>query len=128
VLFVDCTELSSDEKLALAGQISDALEGVAIALVKDDRIVFDVFAQDLDPSLVRGAVEKFIARRNESEHYSLEVAGERITVHSADPVAAMKKKAQNKLPPNVHLCHYCAFLTEYEEELTVHERTHLFGA
>jgi len=128
VLYVDCSELTSDEKLALAGKVSDTLEGVAIALVKDDKIVFDVFGKGLDPDLVKGAVEEFIARRKDGEHYSLEVAGERMIVHSADPVAAMKKKAQNKLPPNVHLCHYCPFITEYEEELTVHERTHLFGA
>jgi hypothetical protein len=129
VLSIDCSELSADEKLALAGKISDDLDGAAIALVKDESIVLDVFAEEPpDASLVRGAVEEFIARRKDGAHYSIEVTGERIVVHSADPVAAMKKKPQNNLPPNVMMCHYCPFITEHQEELTVHERTHLFGA
>ena len=129
MILVDCTELSADEKLALASQISDTLEGVAIALVKDDAIVFDQLTDEkLRTSVVKDAVSSFISRRKDSEHYSLEVVGERIVVHSADPVSAMKKKAQNKLPPNLHQCLYCAFVPEYEEELRVHERTHLFGA
>lgn len=126
---VDCTELSADDKLALATQISDDLQGIAIALVRDDSIVLDVFADDPpDISLVKDAVTAFISRRKDADHYSLEVSGEKIRVHSADPISAMSKKEQRKLPPNVHLCHYCPFVTEYQEELTIHERTHLFGA
>jgi hypothetical protein len=129
MILVDCSELSADEKLALASQISDTLEGVAVALVKDNAIVFDqLTAERIDPSAVKDAVAGFISRRKDAEHYSVEVVGERIIVHSADPVSAMSRKTQNMLPPNLHPCHYCAFVTEYEEELRVHERTHLFGA
>ena len=129
MILVDCSELSADEKLALASQISDTLEGLAVALVKDDTIVFDELTKKrLETSIVKDAISAFISRRKDAEHYSLEVLGERIIVHSHDPIAAMSKKTQNKLPPNLHQCLYCAFVTEYEEELQVHERTHLFGA
>ena len=129
MIAVDCSELSADEKLALASQISDRLEGVAIALVKGENIVLDVLT-DHKPSTeqVGEAVNDFISRRKDAEHYSLERIGERIIVHSADPVAARNKKRQKQLPPNVIQCQYCAFVTEHEELLTVHERAHLFGA
>ncbi len=129
MILVDCTELSADEKLALASQISDSLEGIAIALVKDESIVLDVLTETKpEPEMVRQAVTGFISRRKDSEHYSLEVQGERFVVHSADPIAASKKKKQNQLPPNVVQCPYCAFVTEHQELLTVHARAHLFGA
>jgi hypothetical protein len=129
MILVDCSELSADEKLALASQISDSLEGVAIALVKGENIVLDALTEEKpDISVVKEAVSGFVSRRKDGEHYSLEVVGERIVVHSADPVSAMRKKEQNKLPPNIIQCPYCAFLTEHEELLTVHIRAHLFGA
>jgi len=129
VILVDCSELSADEKLALATQISDSLEGVAIALVKGENIFLDELSGEKpDASAVKDAITGFISRRKDAEHYSVEMVGERIIVHSADPVSAMRKKAQNRLPPNLLQCPYCAFVTEHEELLTVHARAHLFGA
>jgi hypothetical protein len=128
MILVDCSELSAEEKLDLASQISDRLEGVAIALVKGENIVLDGLSDEKpELSMVKDAVEGFISRWKDAGHYSVEMVGERITVHSTDPVVA-GKKAQNKLPPNLKQCPYCAFITPYDELLTVHARAHLFGA
>ena len=128
MIVIDCSELSADEKLALAMQISDTLDGTAIALVKGEDIVLDEISDEKpDRSVVKIAVEDFISRRKDAEHYSMEEVGERIVVHSADTVSAMRKKAQNQLPPNLRQCPYCAFITPYEEEYAVHVRAHLFG-
>lgn len=128
MIVIDCSELSADEKLALAMQISETLDGTAIALVKGEDIVLDEISDEKpDRSVVKNAVEDFISRRKDAEHYSMEEVGERIVVHSADTVGAMRKKAQNQLPPNLRQCPYCAFITPYEEEYAVHVRAHLFG-
>ena len=125
---VDCAELSADEKLALASEISDSLEGRALALIKLDGIVLDRLTDaELDVEALRPIVRDFISRRKEAGHYSFEVDGHRIIVHSADPIAASKRKTEKTLPPNLKQCPYCSFITEYEEEYTVHLRSHLFG-
>jgi hypothetical protein len=128
VIEVDCTELSNDEKLALASEISDSLEGRALALVKLESIVLDQLTDEkLDVEAVRPIVNDFISRRKDSEYYSFEVHGQKIIVHSSDPIAASKRKGENTLPPNLKQCPYCSFITQYEEEYTVHMRSHLFG-
>jgi hypothetical protein len=128
VLEIDCTELTADEKLALASQISDELEGRALALTKSDSIVLDELTDEkVEVWTLRAIVEDFVSHRKDAEHYSVEVNGESILVHSADPVAAMRRKTENSLPPNLRQCPYCAFITEYEEEYVVHVRSHLFG-
>lgn len=125
---VDCTELSNDEKLALASEISDWLDGRALALVKMGGIVLDQLTDEkLDVEALRPIVSDFVSRRKDSEHYSFEVKGQKITVHSPDPIAASKRKEENTLPPNLKQCPYCSFITQYEEEYTVHVRSHLFG-
>ena len=122
---IDCSELSADEKLALASQISDNLQGVALALVKGEQIVLDQLSGEKpDPSMVKDAITHFISRRKEAADYSLEVIGERMVVHSADPIAAMRNKRQKQLPPNVQQCPFCGFVTPYEELYTVHVRAH----
>jgi hypothetical protein len=128
MILVDCSELSADEKLALAEEISDRLEGVAVALVKGEDIILDQLTQEkLEPSVVKDAVESIISHRDDAGRFSLEVAGDRVIVHSADPASATSKKEQYRLPPNLKQCPYCAFITEYDELMTVHVRTHLFG-
>jgi hypothetical protein len=125
MILVDCSELSADEKLALASQISDSLEGVAVALVKGESIVLDqLTSAKVELSVVKEAVAGFVSRRKDAEHYSLEVAGERIVVHSTDPVSAMRKKEQNQLPPNLKQCPFCGFVTEYDDLLMLHIRLH----
>jgi hypothetical protein len=126
LILIDCNELSADEKLALAMQISDRLDGEAIALVKGENIVLDELSdQKPELSAVKDVVQDFISRRKDAVHYSMEEVGERIVVHSADPIKSMRKKAQNRLPPNLIQCPYCGFVTPYEELYTVHVRGHL---
>ena len=128
MIVIDCSELSADEKLALAMQISDELNGTAIALVKGEEIVLDeISGEKPERSVVNDAVRGFISRRKDAGQYSMEEVGGRIVVHSADPASAMRRKSQNQLPPNIRQCPHCAFITPYEEEYAVHVRAHLFG-
>ena len=128
MLEIDCSELSADEKLALASQISDDLEGRAVALTKIDSIVLDQLTDEkVDLGTLQAIVGSFVSRRKDSQYYSVELDGETIVIHSADPIAASRRKTENTLPPNVKQCPYCAFITEYEEEYVVHVRSHLFG-
>ena len=125
LILVDCSELSADEKLALASQLSDRLEGVAVALIKGKDIVLDPLSDEsLDPSAVKDSVTDFVSRRKDSAHYAVEAAGERIVVRSADPVPSMRKKKQNQLPPNLKQCAFCGFVTEYDDILMLHTRLH----
>jgi hypothetical protein len=122
---VDCAELSNDEELALASEISDRLEGRALALVKQDSIVLDQLTDErLDVEALRPIVGDFMSRRKDSEHYSFEVDGQKIVVHSADPIAASRRKAENTVPPNLMQCPYCWFITQSEGEYTLHLKSH----
>ena len=128
MILIDCSELSADEKLALAMQISDGLEGVAIALVKGESIVLDEISEKKpERSVVKDVVDGFISLRRDAENYTMEEVGDRIVVHSAHPATLSRKKAQNQLPPNIRQCPHCSFVTQYEEEYSVHVRAHLFG-
>jgi len=128
VLEIDCSELTADERLALASSISEELAGAALALIKGDDIVFDNLGKgEVDPKTIEGAVKRFVSRRRDAERYSIERDGDRIIVHSPDPIAALHGRRQNELPPNLKKCPYCAFVTPYEELYMVHVRAHLFG-
>jgi hypothetical protein len=128
LILIDCSELAADEKLSLAMQISEKLDGMAIALVKGENIVLDEISDEKpELSVVKDAVEDFISRRKDADRYPMEEVGSRIIVHSTDPVTAERKRAQNQLPPNIRQCPNCAFVTPYEEEYSVHVKAHLFG-
>ena len=93
MIVIDCSELSAEEKLALAMQISDTLDGIAIALVKGEDIVMDKVSQEKpEVFVVKEAVEDFISRRKDAAHYFIEEVGERIVVHSADPPARCERR------------------------------------
>jgi len=125
VILVDCSELSANEKLALASQLSDKLEGVAVALIKGEDIVLDALSHErLEPSAVKNTVTDFVSRRKDAAHYAVEVAGERIVVRSAYPVSAMRRKEQNQLPPNLKQCPFCGFVTQHDDLLMLHIRLH----
>ncbi len=125
MILVDCSELSANEKLALASRLSDKLEGVALALVKGEDIVLDYLSDERpEASAVKDAVTDFVSRRRDASHYAVEAFGERIVVRSADPVSAMRKKSQNQLPANLMQCPFCGFVTQYEELRMLHIRLH----
>ncbi|MBI3841314.1 MAG: hypothetical protein HY297_05130 [Thaumarchaeota archaeon] len=127
VVTIDCKELTADEKLALAAEISDSTAGKAVALVKGSSIAIDDFsgeAQSLER--VAGLVADFLARRAKPDLYSFETMGDTIFIHSPDPIAALHGRRQNQLPDNIKQCPFCGFVTPYDEEYTVHVRAHGF--
>ncbi|HMD79214.1 MAG TPA: hypothetical protein VKF39_04440 [Nitrososphaerales archaeon] len=124
---IDCTELTGDEQLALAGEITGALGGKAIALPKGRKIAFDTVSGPApDERAVEAAVADFLARRNDASHYSFEVEGDTIIVRSPDPLAASHSRGVERLPPNLMKCPFCGFVTQYEELYVVHYRSHGF--
>jgi hypothetical protein len=126
---IDCKELRVNEQLALAGAVTEFLAGRGFALAKGRTIVIDdLLGTKIDVETVKEAVTQFLARRKDSGHYSLEIEGETIVVHSPDPIAAARPEKMNQLPPNLYKCPYCPFVTQYEEAYVVHTRAHLFGA
>jgi hypothetical protein len=124
---VDCGELMMDEELALVSAISDSLKGRGIALVNGEKIVFDSFGEgQLDEREVELVVSEFVAHRKGGEFYSVERVGDSLVVHSADPVAASRRRPTEKLPPNLLKCPFCPFVTPYQEMYVVHTRSHGF--
>jgi len=128
VLTVDCRELTIDEQLALASALSDELQGGAVALLRDEDIVFDVIGgKEVDEGRVMAVVREFVGRRKEGDHYGVELKGDRLIVHSADPLARSRGRRKQGLPPNILKCPACNFVTPYEEALVVHLRSHYAG-
>jgi hypothetical protein len=145
-----------DEELALASAVSDSLNGQGIALVDGEKIVIDFFGKgQLDKEVVESVVSAFVRQRKGHEFYSVERMGDSLVVHSADPIAASRKRATEKLPPNLlklgdsllvnpsdsavsrrriteklppnlFKCPFCSFVTPYEELYVVHTRSHGF--
>ncbi len=124
---IECGELTVDEQLALAGAISDGLAGDAVALIKDEKVVIDPLEGRIMPSQVETIILKFIARRKDATHYSLDVDGEDFVVHSPDPLSRSRGRRAAMLPNNVLKCPYCSFVTPYQEAYDVHVRSHGFG-
>lgn len=129
LISIDCAELTTDEQLALAAAISDGLEGSALALVKDTKIVLDPMSnQEPDPSRVEAIIRHFISRRKDSQYYSLEREGGTFVVHSPDPLARARGRRKDNLPENLLKCPFCSFVTPYQELYDVHFRSHGFAA
>ena len=129
LISINCMELTTDEQLALAAAISDGLGGSAIALVRDTKVVLDsISSEKPDPSKVEAIVKQFISRRKDSQYYSLERDGDTFVVHSPDPLGRARGRRKDTLPENLLKCPWCAFVTPYEELLTVHCRAHGFSA
>lgn len=124
---VDCSEMDLDEQLALASAISDGLGGRGVAMVKDAKVVVDELAR-LSPAAVVGLVRAFVAKRKDPGHYSIEARGDRIEVHTPDPLARPRgrKDTGQLLPPNLLKCPFCGFVTQYQELYDVHFRSHGF--
>lgn len=129
MITIKCHELTVDEQLALAGELTGSLKGRAIALVRDEDIVLDqLSSEEVDSEEVQNVVQAFISRRKEAEHYSVERASGGLVVHSADPLARGRGRKEPRLPPNLLQCPFCSFVTPYQEAYTVHVRSHGFAA
>jgi hypothetical protein len=87
VIEVDCHEMTFDDQLSLASVISERLEGRAVALVKDDKLVLDMISEAVSVAEVPGAVNDFVLRRRDAQYYSVESDGDSIMVHTPDPLA-----------------------------------------
>jgi hypothetical protein len=121
---IDCKEIP-DQILSLATYLGDRNEGEVIPLVKNDRIVLDeVVPGGLDLDATVRSVGEFISENDLGCTFTVEK--ETVVVHS--PVLRKRSKNLNELPPGLLQCPYCSYVTEYQEELTVHTRAHLFGA
>lgn len=127
MLKIDTRELSGEEELALASSISDALDGNAVALVRDFDIVIDAF-DGIAPTAdsVLGLVREFVSKRKDALQYSVEKIGDIIVVHSPDPLVGTGRRRTQKLPPNLLICPYCSFVTPYQEMYDIHTRSHGF--
>jgi hypothetical protein len=125
---IDCHELTVDEQLALASALSEGLEGKALALVRDIDIVFDTLgAKGIDEVQVEAMVRRFVAKRKDGKYYSVEREGDSLVVRSADPLARSRGRKNPGLPANLLKCPACSYVTEYQEALTVHLRSHYAG-
>ena len=127
MISVDCKELTADEQLALAGAITEGLQGKAIALVKDASVVLDATSTDLDVSEVEAVVRRFISRRKDADQYSVDMEGDVLVIHSPDPLARGRARRMGDLPDNVLKCPFCPFVTPYQEAYNVHFRSHGFA-
>ena len=128
MLQIDCSELSPDEKLTLASEISDALEGRALALVKLDAIVFDQLSDEkVGVDTLQPIVSDFVSR--EERLAVLRSGGERGDRDGTFGRPHRGSEEEDRVHPAADLrqCPYCSFITQYEEEYTVHVRAHLFG-
>ncbi|MDE1858784.1 MAG: hypothetical protein KGI26_06945 [Thaumarchaeota archaeon] len=86
MLRVDCSQMTFDEQLALASALSDGLAGRAVALVKDDKIVFDELSKISEDEVLR-LVRAFVAGRKDAPLYDVESSGDEVVVHTPDPLA-----------------------------------------
>ncbi len=95
--------------------------------MKDDEIVLDALSErPVEVRQILAIVKGFISKRKEAAHYSTDIDGDRVFVHSADPIAASRKKTGGTLPPNLLKCPFCSFVTPYEEMYIIHTRSHGF--
>jgi hypothetical protein len=128
MITINCHGLTSDEQLALASAISDALSGNGVALARDKDIVIDTLkGPPPDPGNIESIIRKFVEKRPLAEHYSVEREGDFFLIHSPDPIAGAYGRRKSRLPDNVRQCPFCGFVTPYEELYTIHIRAHGFG-
>ena len=127
---VDCAEMTLDEQLALASAVSEDLAGEAVGLIKGTKIVLDNLSARISVSDVEDVVTRFVSRRKESQHYSVEVKGGSIVIHTPDPLVRSRGRRDSgqMLPPNLLHCPFtsCGFVTPYQELYDVHVKSH-FG-
>ncbi len=126
VIRIDCSELSGEMKLALAEAISEGLDGRGVALLSGGSIAIDLLrGPEVTPTFLESLAQSYLSKRKDASAYRVEVNGESVIVHSLIPVSAQEKKVQDKLPPGLHQCPVCGFVTasegEYENHLRIHD-------
>ena len=125
MITVDCSELTQDEQLALAASISDELQGKSLALVNGDSIVIDrISGPELDVAQLMRLVEKFVSKRKDANHYGIERQGDKVVVHSPDPLAAYRTRTHYRVPPGTYQCPACGLILPDEGRYQTHLRTH----
>ena len=125
MLEIECGELSEDEQIALAGEITESMKGKAVAVLKGREIVLDTIRKGpLDEGVVVDTVSRFVSMRRDSALYSVQRVGERLVIHSPDPIRARGRVSAKGLPPNLFKCPFCHFVSPYEELYVVHYRSH----
>ena len=108
---VDCSELTQEAQLALAASISDELGGKSIALVNGDSIVIDrISGLKLDVAQLVHLVEEFVSKRKDANHYGVERRGDKVVVHSPDPIAASRTRTHYRVPPGAYQCPACGLI------------------
>ena len=124
---IDCSQMTFDEQLALASALSDGLGGRAVALVKDDKIVFDELSNVSTDEVLR-LTRAFVARKKDASLYEVQANGDDVVVHTPDPLARSRGRRDTgeSLPPNLLKCPFCGFVTPYKELYDVHFRSHGF--
>ena len=124
---VDCSELTQDEQLALAASISYALQGKSFALVNGNSIVIDrISGPELEAAQLMHLVEKFVSKRKDANHYSVERRGNLIVVRSPDPIATNRTRTRYRMPPGVCQCPTCGLILP-KGRYQLHLRSHDLG-
>ena len=123
---VDCREMTVDEQLALSGAITEGLAGRAVALEDGTKIVLDTVSGKVPPQEVATMIRGFFSKRKDQGGYSLDVDGDKMVVHTPDPLARSRGRQHPGLPDNVYQCPFCGYVTPYEEVYVVHYRSHGF--
>jgi hypothetical protein len=126
LLRIDCHELTLDEQLALASEISDDLSGRALAFVDGEWITVDEIDPNLGELPVKEVVQRFVSKRPESGKYGLEEEEGKLVVRSDDPLKRTRGRQHASLPDNLKQCPFCPFVTQYGEAYVVHVRSHGF--
>ncbi|MGH9877489.1 MAG: C2H2-type zinc finger protein [Nitrososphaerales archaeon] len=118
MISIECDGLR-DLMAELAAYISENVH--AVSAIKTSSIVLDPLTKNgLDANEVGVHVEAFLARKDLSNDFLVEVSGEKITIVS---VSGRKVKVE-KIDSGLLVCPHCGKVTPYEEEMNIHVRTH----
>ena len=123
---IDCSEMTLDEQLALSASISDGLAGKGIALLNGNRVMIDPLGGEVSALEILALVQGFVSRRKDARYYSVETKGEKLAVHTPDPLSRSRGSRVAGLPGNLLKCPHCSFVTPYQELYNVHLRSHYF--
>jgi hypothetical protein len=103
----------------LAAYISENME--VVSAVKTDSIVLDPLTDKApDVNKVAALVKTFLAKKDLSRDFIVSVRGENVIVISISG----RKVVYEHTDLGLFVCPHCGKVTPYEEEMTVHVRSH----